>query len=154
VYFEDIRNSDEVCSNVVPLDELSADLGSSGPARFVWITPNLCNDAHDCDISVGDAFLAEIVPTFLETFGPNDLLVITYDEGQTDDGCCGVPGGGHIPTVLAGPAAREGAESSQPYTLYSILRTVEDGFGLPLLGHAGDAQTKPMADLIAGRPND
>jgi hypothetical protein len=44
--------------NVVPLSELDADLAGDTP-NFVWITPNLCHDEHDCSVSTG-----ELSPSF------------------------------------------------------------------------------------------
>ena len=35
--------------NVVPLTELRGDLAGDTP-RFVWITPDRCNDTHDCAV--------------------------------------------------------------------------------------------------------
>jgi hypothetical protein len=151
VYFSRIRDEPALCSKVAPMTELTRDLGSGELPRFVWVTPGLCSDTHDCDVDEGDEFLARTVPPLLDALGPRGLLVITYDEGTSDLGCCRTPGGGHIPTVVAGPMARQGARSTTPYTLYSLLRTVEDGFGLDLLGHAGDAQTEPLTDLVISR---
>lgn len=36
-------------------------------ADFEFITPNLCNDMHDCPTATGDAFLRRFVPTILDS---------------------------------------------------------------------------------------
>src|SRR3989441_2776320 len=43
--------------NVVPLDALDADLAGETP-QFVWISPGLCHDGHDCTPSGAGAWLS------------------------------------------------------------------------------------------------
>ena len=43
-----------------------------------------------------------------------------------------------------------GLTSSQFYTHFSLLKTIEAGFGLPCLNHACDAGAKVMTDLFGG----
>jgi hypothetical protein len=38
--------------------------------------------------------------------------------------------------------------SGQFYTHFSLLRSLEGGFGIPCLNHACDASTKAMTDLF------
>jgi phosphatidylinositol-3-phosphatase len=45
-----------------------------------------------------------------------------------------------------------GVQSATYYTSFSILKSLEAGFGLPCLNHACDATTNVMSDLFAG-PN-
>jgi hypothetical protein len=56
--------------NAVPLATLTAgalisDLRANRLPRYSYLTPNLCNDEHDCESSVGDAWLAHWVPQIL-----------------------------------------------------------------------------------------
>ena len=69
------------------------------------------------------------------------LIVLTWDEGQGDHSCCGLPksAGGRIATVLISPEAKSGFQDDTPYTHYSLLKTMEAAWGLPYLGHAADA---------------
>jgi hypothetical protein len=70
------------------------------------------------------------------------LIVLTWDEGQGEHSCCGLStGGGRIATVLISPLAKNGFEDVTPYTHYSLLRTISEAWGLPLVGHAADAET-------------
>ena len=39
-------------------------------------------------------------------------------------------------------------QSNQFYTHFSLLRTIEGGFGLPCLNHACDKSSKAMKDLF------
>src|SRR5947208_1696987 len=50
------------CAHVVPLTHLKADERNHALPRFIWITPNLCHDMHDCDSATGDRFLSRLLP--------------------------------------------------------------------------------------------
>src|SRR5204863_4814508 len=98
--------------------------------RFVWIPPNLCHDMHDCSTSTGNRFLSGLIPPLLTAMGRNSLLILTWDEGASDNGCCRLASGGHIVTILAGPDARRHARMATPVDHYSVLQTGEDLHGL------------------------
>lgn len=70
-------------------------------------------------------------------------MVITFDEGGGGDRA---GGGGRVATIVAVPDGPRGVVSLRPYTHYSLLRTLEDGFGLPPLREAAGAA--PMSDLF------
>ncbi|SRR6266542_4779189 len=80
MYFDAIAGDPERCARVVPLTELSADLGSGGLPDLAWISPNLCNDGHDCPQSVADGFLRDLLPTLLPVLGPRGVVVLAWDE--------------------------------------------------------------------------
>jgi phosphatidylinositol-3-phosphatase len=137
------------CANIVSLTQLSADESRGTLRRFVWITPNLCNDMHDCSISTGDRFLSGLVPGLLRSLGRGGLLFLTWDEGSSDSGCCRLASGGHIATIVAGPGARAGARLSTPTDHYSLLQTIEDQFGLKRLRGAACACTASLGPLLS-----
>jgi hypothetical protein len=148
VYYTRIVHDAARCRNVVPLARLYSDERAQALPRFIWITPNLCHDMHDCGPPTGDRFLAHLVPPLLGALGRNGLLVITWDEGTTDDGCCRLASGGHVATILAGAAARPGARLSTPTDHYSVLQTIEDLLGLPRLRAAACTCTPSLAPLL------
>jgi hypothetical protein len=150
MYYDDITNNPSRCNKVVPLTQLDADIHNGELPRFVWVTPNMCHDMHDCKVSEGDAWMSKFVPKLLRTLGPRGLLVVTFDEGNSNAGCCSGSGaaGGRIATILAGPAAKAHTRSSVHMTLYSLLRTIEDSWRLPRLGRAGCACTVDMRTLL------
>jgi phosphatidylinositol-3-phosphatase len=95
------------------------------------------------------------------------LIMITFDEGTTDTACCGEtsgisashpnvaepgmdgPGGGDVGLVARSPYIKPGTESTVDYNQYSLLRTVEDIFGLSHLGDAAMPQVKSFgADVF------
>ncbi len=47
-----------------------------------------------------------------------------------------------------------GVQSSQPYNHFSLLKSLEAGFGLPCLNHACDQNVNVMSDLFSERGND
>jgi hypothetical protein len=149
-YFTRITKRPERCARIVPMHELGRDMRTGGLPDFVFITPDECADTHDCPIRTGDRFLAKLVPPLMRQLGPRGFLVVTYDEGVTNDGCCGVAKGGKIPTVIAGPSVRRGATGGGPYTLYSLLRAFEDFYGVPYLGEAANA--RPLDALFSRAP--
>ncbi len=147
IYFDPIRLDPERCKrSIVPLTELDADISSRSLPNFIHITPNLCYSAHSCALEMADPWLDtlldRLVPA-LEADGKPYLIVVTWEEGQTGKGCCGLqePAGGRVATILISPRARENFRDDTPYTHYSLLKTVSEAWGLPLLGHAADAGT-------------
>ncbi len=135
---------------MVPLIRLSQDIARGSLPDFIWMTPDLCDDGHDCALASVNDFLARELPSLMHALGPGGVLMITWDEAMRDDStCCGLEGsgGGHIVTIFAGPGAAKGVRSELPYNHYSILRTIEMLFGLEPLRAAADA--RPMSDLLA-----
>ncbi|MHB8658525.1 MAG: alkaline phosphatase family protein [Solirubrobacteraceae bacterium] len=151
IYYRGVARSSSLCSRIVGLTRLSADERGRSLPRFLWITPNLCHDMHDCDPAAGDRFLARLLPPLLARLGPGGLLFLTWDEGASNAGCCRLAAGGHIATIVAGPGARLGARLRTPVDHYSLLQTIDDLFGLPRLGHGGCPCTPSLAPLLRER---
>jgi hypothetical protein len=149
-YDDAIAASPARCRHRVPLSRLAADIRRDRLPDFALITPDMCDDTHDCPIATGDAFLARVVPGLLPALGPHGFLVITYDEGTTDQGCCGGSAGGRIATIVTGPDVRRGAAMARPIDHYGVLATIEDAFGLPHLGAAADPRHGNLAPLFGG----
>ena len=165
VYFADVRSRPAVCAHVQPLSALRPLLAPAAAARvprFVWVTPDLCDDGHNCGPSVSGPWLAAFVAsvTASPAWADGGALVVTWDEGADSD-VAGIDpatgareatgGGGHILTLVVAPGLRPGLEVGVPYDSYSLLRTVEDAFGLPLLGQAGAPGTAAMSAFWSGR---
>jgi len=145
-YFPSVMAVPRRCANLVPETRLLADLDRHRLPTFGWLTPDICNDGHDCGLAAVDWYLWLLLPRVIHQLGPHGLLVITFDEGRSDAGCCGAPGGGRIATLLVGPDVSAGREIRQPANHYSLLASIEDRFGLPRLGLAGLAQ--PLAPAL------
>ena len=129
------------------------------PTTFHHAGP--CDDGHDATVRerrprrprAGRRVPAPVGPADHRLAGvpqQNGLLIVTFDEAEYDDAssCCGEipgpgsplpgifgPGGGDVGAVLLSPCIAP-ARSPTAYNHYSMLRSVEDIFGLPHLGYA------------------
>lgn len=126
--------------------------------RFNFIVPNECEDGHDnCKpqgngVAQFDAFLGKEVPLIENSpeflLDPNAVLIITFDEGTSNQGPGSskqFSGGGNVAFAVLGPLVRSGTDSNN-YNHYSFLRTLEDGFGITT--YAGNAATASPINTI------
>ncbi len=124
INFTDISGNWSRCSRITRLSSFSPTAAS-----LELIVPNMTNDMHDGTIAQGDGFLHAFVPRITGSSAfPSSLLVITWDEGYTTLG-----GGGRVATIVISPRARAGYRSATAHNHYSLLRTVEDTWGLGCL---------------------
>ncbi|MEY9851844.1 phospholipase C [Leifsonia sp. EB41] len=127
LYFPSVTGSSSYCAaHDVPYSRFAGDLASAStlPA-FSFISPNLCDDMHDCSVAAGDAWLKANVPTILASPAfttQRSLLIVTFDEGDASDNV--------VACVFAGSAARAHTVAATPFTHYSLLRTIEQVWGL------------------------
>jgi hypothetical protein len=121
-------------SNVVDLSQLDADLLGNTP-NFVWITPNLCHDEHDCNVGKGDQWLAEVVPKIIGSAAWKDdgVIFIVWDEDDKQSGP------NRVPLIVVTPDLKE-HQTDTYYDHYSLLATIEDWLGIERLGNANKAQ--------------
>jgi phosphatidylinositol-3-phosphatase len=133
------------CRHRVSFSALNADLAAGRLPPFSLVVPDLCHDMHDCSVATGDRFLKGLVPRLLRGLGPRGYLVLTFDEGTTEQ---------RIPTIVAGPGARPHATQTARVDHYGVLATIEDTFGLRHLGGAarpGHGSLKPLLTQSAAR---
>jgi phosphatidylinositol-3-phosphatase len=179
-FFRSVTANQAFCAaHIVSFQPLPGDLAqASATPAFSFLAPNLCHDGHDAPCVTGapgglgqaDAFLAQWVPTIMAApaYRDSGLIVVTFDEGSDAAACCGEtsglspdhpnvpepgktgPGGGRIGTVLLSPLIRPGTVSAVPYNHYSLLRTIEDIFGLPHLGDAAMPQVRSFGPDVFG----
>ena len=163
VYFREIVDDEAYCrAHVVRYEKNFAQDLASTPPNFAFIVPNTCSDGHDTGckgaktpLEVLDAWLEENVPPILKFVykTPGSVLIITFDEAEKDDrsACCNQApqrGGGRIDFVMVAPGLerKPGHRSKVAGNHYSLLRTLQEGFGLAPLGES--ARVKPMTDLF------
>jgi hypothetical protein len=149
VYYDNIRNNAARCANIVPYTKMAADFATTGTApNFAFVTPNQCNDMHDCSIATGDNWLKQNMGTILNSPAftqQNSLLVIVWDEDDSS-------GNNHVAAIMAGSSVKRGYVSGALANHYSLLRTIEAAWGLPTLT-GNDAGASVMSDLfIAASP--
>jgi hypothetical protein len=162
-YFDDIRSSPALCGHLQPLSALAPLLAgpAAGVPRFVWVTPSLCHSGHDCAPAVAGAWLEGFVGTVTASaaWRQDGLLVVTWDEGDSDSGMDprtgsvqSGGGGGQVLTLVAAPGAAAGRVLPGPYDHYSLLATIEDLFGLPRLGAAAEGGVAPLTAFLSPGP--
>jgi phosphatidylinositol-3-phosphatase len=152
MYYDDVVRSPSRCRRVVGFGALARDLRRGTLPAFAFISPNLCHDMHDCDVATGDRFLSGVVPQLQRELGPHGFLVLTWDEGDSDAGCCADAYGGRIATIVAGPDVRRGARSGRAVDHYGVLRTIENALGLPPLAGAAASRSGTLNALFVHAP--
>jgi LPXTG-motif cell wall-anchored protein len=149
--------------------------------NFNFVVPNLCNTGHDATcagpnvrgtnvggLTAADYWLQKYVPQIVGSpaFKHDGLLIVTFDEAGTSDAtaCCNEqpglntalpglsgPGGGRVGAVLLSPFITPGTTNATPYNHYSMLRSVEDLFGVSHLGlAAASGLTAFGSDVFGG----
>ena len=130
----------------VPWTDFSKDLTSdnqpftSFPTSFAnlptvaWVIPNLNDDMHDGSIQQGDSWLQTHLLSYVTwAQNNNSLLIIQFDE---NDGSAG----NQVATIFVGPMVKPG-KYSETINHYSVLRTIEDMYGLGHLGNSATAKS-------------
>lgn len=103
-----------------------------------WVIPDLLDDMHDGTIQQGDTWLKNNLASYVAWAQTNNsLLIVTWDE---DEGTSM----NQIATIFVGPMVKVG-QYSEKINHYNILRTIEDMYSLPHLGHS--AAAKPIIDV-------
>lgn len=103
-----------------------------------FVIPNLADDMHDGTIAQGDTWLQQHIDAFAQWAKThNSLLVLTWDEDDNSSS-------NQIPTILVGAQVKSGSYS-ETINHYSVLRTLEDAYGLPYAG--ASATATPITDV-------
>jgi hypothetical protein len=134
-----------------------------------------------CEFGAGPGGLESIniwlqknVPMILASpaYADGGLLIVTFDEAEAEGGegdasaCCNEksantpnagaltpgPGGGKVGAVLLSPYIRPGTVVKQAYNHYSLLRSIEDLFGLEHLGYAESPNPGAFGSDVFTRP--
>jgi phosphatidylinositol-3-phosphatase len=176
VYFKSVQegrpdsdNSPQNIAGFVGPGSLYADLGSGKVPNFSFIAPNQCNDQHgrgndgpfcnfdatdngtpsglnETNILMGDITVQRIVSAIKDSpawrEGQN-AIVLLWDENDYT----ATPN--QVLLVVDTNYGAKGVQSNNFYTHFSLLKSLEAGFGLPCLNHACDAGTNVMSDLFA-----
>jgi hypothetical protein len=139
-YLTDVQANATGRQGLVPVTQFPTDLASGQLPNLSFVTPNLCDDAHNCALSVADAWLKTNIALLLTStpFKDDGLLIITFDESASDD----THGGGRVAAVFISPAfSKPGYQSTTLYKHGSTLRLMLEGLGVQSL--PGAAKTAP-----------
>jgi hypothetical protein len=144
-YLDSVRSDPARCAaHLVDYAQLAVDLASTATTPgYAFVVPSGPTNDGSHSISGGDAWLQENLPAILDSPACTQercLLVLTWDEDNYKDR-------NQVLTVFAGSAARTGYVSDVAYNHYSLLRTVEEIFGLGALTK-NDAAANPMTDML------
>jgi hypothetical protein len=128
-YFSDVVNSSTQKQNLVPITQFKKDLANNALPNYSFITPNLCNDAHNCSLGTADSWLKANIGPLINSasFQSNGLLIIVFDESANDNS----HGGGRIAWVAISPKySKGGYKSSTVYQHQNTLRLMLEGLGV------------------------
>lgn len=164
-YFASVQEGDNPklsLKQIVGFDTLYADLAKGDVPDLAFIAPNQCHDQHSrgssemgtgCSvdqnaIAQGDAGLHTIINAIKSSKAwkhGNNAIVVVWDENDYSS----LPN--QVVTIVDTSYARTGIQSNVRYNHFSLLKTLEAGFGLPYLNHAADQNISLMWDLFGGR---
>ena len=103
-----------------------------------FVTPDMCDDMHDCSIATGNGRLQSHLDAYAQWAKTNNsLLIVTFDE----DNSLSL---NHIYTTFVGAHVKAGSYPEK-ITYYTVLRTIESAYGLSALG--GAASVSPVTDV-------
>lgn len=133
VYYETMVDDKERCNDrVVDFeDNFTKDL-ATGEYKYMWITPNTCNDMHDCSAEVAGKWLEKTVNQIMESPGYKNggAIFVLFDEGEIRFADVAA----NIAAVVISPRLVEKGYSTDTYfTHNSYLATIEDIFEMPRL---------------------
>jgi hypothetical protein len=170
---QDPRNSLKNTVGFEGPDGLYADLASGSVPTFSFIAPNQCNDQHGrgnagpfCNfdpndngtqaglnpalILQGDITVDRLVTAIKKSPAwpeGNNAIIVVWDENDYST----APETNQVLLIVSTNYGVRGVQSAQRYTHFSLLKTLEAGFGLPCLNHACDDKEAVMSDLFAAR---
>lgn len=157
-------------SRQVPVQQLRRDLRSGHVPAFGMIIPDECHDQHGDPpycvdsgapgdpqdqhlVAQGDRYLGQTVSAITHARfwkHGNNAVVVVYDEGDNNAGCCGArPGGGKVATVVVTSHGPRHVRDHHAYNHYSLLKTIQQNFGLPCLAHTCRRSVAAMRRLFA-----
>ena len=141
---------EKLCDRVIRVDSAKKDNffaqdAKKGLVAYSFYTPNTNHDGHDTTATVAGAWVKNFLDqTFPEKLRQGTLIVVTFDEsgGNVDN---------RIFTLLLGDMVKDASQLdpkalAKRYTHYSVLRTIEDNFGLEPLT-ANDRDAAPITDI-------
>lgn len=141
--FAAVQNDKKRCSRVVNASEFLRDARRGTLPNYAFYSPNQFNDGHDTSLERSTAWLRSFVQSLKATAGMRQrtLLMITWDEGGGEDFRSN-----RVLAILLGDGVVPGRYADR-LTHYSLLRTIENNFGLLPLAD-GDANATPVPDKV------
>jgi hypothetical protein len=180
-YFSSVQegtDENNSLANIVPFDGkvgLYADLASGNVPNLSFIAPNQCNDQHGrgnvepfCQYDPNDDGMQDGLNPALIYTGDNtanqviqaihrspvwsqghNAIVLLWDENDYSV----APTTNKVVFIVETNYGFTGIQSSKYYNHFSLLKTMEAGFGLPCLNHACDSDVSVISDLFGKKTN-
>ena len=140
--------------HVVPLTKMAADLATGRASPFLWISPDLCNDGHDavCGLPAADSWTARTLPGILASswYQQGGTVLVVWDEGTSDLGCCAGAYGGHIAAIVVSQRVSPTTRLASPLDHAGALRGIEELYGVGLLGASANPANGDLLPLLHG----
>ncbi|ORX50147.1 hypothetical protein DM01DRAFT_1290651 [Hesseltinella vesiculosa] len=151
--FQSISKSPSRCQYIVPGTQLDVDIKNNAVPQFVFYTPNVNEKGGEktliSNVSSASSWLKEFLEPKMtqDAFSKDTLVVVTWDKQSS------VTTNNHVLTMLLGSMVNRSSKSDGvPYNHYSILKTVQDNWGLPSLGQKDVGATPFILKDLAGKP--
>jgi hypothetical protein len=137
-----VQKNPQRCAKIVDDSGFNSDISNGRLADFTLFVPDIKNDGHDTGVAYADKWLNSYVGPLMNNpaFMKDMLLIITFDEDDQSTTS------NHIYTAVYGDSVAPGSVSSNSYTHYSLLRTIEDNLGLGTLGQ-NDSTAAPVTGV-------
>lgn len=162
MYFANVQegsNPQLSLNRAVDFHQLYADLASGRVPNYSLIVPNQCHDQHGrgssemgtgCSvdqnaIAQGDAGLNLLISAIKNSRAwreGNNVIVTVWDENDYSS----LPN--QVIAIVDTNYSSGGKVSNMKYNHFSLLKTIEAGFGLSYINHAADKNVKLMTDLF------
>lgn len=130
ISFKNVTGSASRCANIENESRFFTDLNSGSLPEYSMYIPNLKNDGHDTGVDFAGKWLSSKMGSLLEN--PDKLgdvlFVLTFDESQL------FAAKNQVYTVLIGKNIKAGSVVTTATNHMSLLKLVEDEFGLGNLG--------------------
>ncbi len=153
-----IYNGPDWSADVIsPASQFIIDVGNGELANVTWITPTYANSDHGgLQASGGPAWVASLVDAVGKSkFWKSTAIFLMWDDwgGWFDpepppykdyDGL-----GFRVPLIVVSPYAKHGSVTHVPYETSSVLRFIEDNFGLAPMAKSDARANDPASDSAA-----
>lgn len=139
ISFDRVRKDPKRLAKIVNAKQLAIDVKNNELPQYSWYTPNIQNDGHtppaNFEPNIPNRrvdFLALWLKGFLQplrknpNFAKRTLIVVIFDESIPHDD-------NDVYAVLLGDMVKPSTVESTRFNHYSLLRTVEENFGLGTL---------------------
>lgn len=128
--FVNVQSSPSRCAKVINSAAFDRDFSSGQLPQYIMYVPDMKNDGHNTSAEYADRWLSQRFGPVLSNakFMANTIFILTFDESDNKR----LPN--RVFTLIFGGPIKSGVVNSSALNHYSLLRMIEDNFGLNHLG--------------------